>query len=101
MVVLKGLVFLLLVAFAWVLYEGGQVFFAMIAVVVGFLSLVAESERPAVKVGGIGGEVKKEEARDRPPFTYQLAAAGKAFGAVMNALWNLAHWFIYRGEKKK
>lgn len=85
MISLKGLWFILLIVLAWLLLESGNVFFAFIAAVLAFFSLVAESDssRQGVRVGGV---VKKAEARDRPPFTYQLAKAGGAFNAVFQGI---------------
>ena len=84
-VFLKGLWFLFLLVLAWLLLESGNVFFAFIAAVLAFFSLIAEGDAPRGRVQ-VGGDVRRAEARDRPPFTYQLAKAGEAFNAVFQGI---------------
>ena len=91
--------FLLLLFAAWLLLENGEVFFAFIAFAVGLLSIIAEAEggRP-IRVGA-GGPVQRSEARDRPPFTYQLAKAGEAASAIGGLLFSIVRWVTQRPKK--
>lgn len=91
--------FLLLLFAAWLLAENGEIFFAFIAFAVGLLSLIAEAEGGRPMRIGSGGTVQRREAKDRPPFTYQLAKAGQAANAVGGLLFSIVRWVFQRPKK--
>ncbi len=96
---MKGLTFIIMLVIAAVLLQAGYDFYGIIAAILAVLSLVAESEgRPRMPAGG---PVKRTEAKDRPPHTYQLAQAGGAVAAVFRAIWKVISWFFSLGRKKK